>query len=499
MIVPFVGPSYLDRALSVSAQRCLNLYPEQVETEDSKVRWILRRGPGTVLAYDIVTAQTGNIRGMHTTSTVNSDGSVRVFVVAANELIELKDEPNYVSRGTISNLQNPVQFSDDGKTLCLVDGVDLWTLDLTDDDAIPVRVNFSPEVRPSSVVFIGGYTIINNTYLDPTISFPPTTTLWYFSDLYDANTWDTTIRIGSAELSADPITKMARVADSIWMFGPRSYQVFSISGDDRGPLTPQGGAASDYGCLAPSSVATFGDTVCWLGTTSKGGIMVYKSAGYSAERVSTHALEQALESYATVSDAVAFFYSQEGHSFYVLTFPDAEATWVYDMQTKMWHERASRIIGSGTLTRWEPLYSSAKLDRVFVGSTLNTKIFRLDLKKYNEWDDREILCLRSGPVLDSDTQRVSHIAAVFEMETGVGLTTGLGSDPKVMMRYSDDGGHTWSSKYFESMGRMGEYRKRVIFRRLGMSRERVYEISVTDPVPVTLISASVQSTPSGTY
>jgi hypothetical protein len=72
------------------------------------------------------------------------------------------------------------------------------------------------------------------------------------------------------------------------------------------------------------------------------------------------------------------------------------------------------------------------------------------------------------------------------------------TDPRVMLRWSDDGGHTWSNEHWASMGKIGEYGKRVIWRRLGMTtklRDRVYEISGSDPVKIAIMGAELSATP----
>lgn len=72
-----------------------------------------------------------------------------------------------------------------------------------------------------------------------------------------------------------------------------------------------------------------------------------------------------------------------------------------------------------------------------------------------------------------------------------------GANPQVMLRWSDDGGHTWSNEHWESMGRIGQYGYRTIWRRLGMTeklRDRVYEVSGTDPVKVSIMGAELYIT-----
>jgi hypothetical protein len=89
--------------------------------------------------------------------------------------------------------------------------------------------------------------------------------------------------------------------------------------------------------------------------------------------------------------------------------------------------------------------------------------------------------------------------AILETEDGKEIILDFnpvsGANPQLLLRWSDDGGHTWNGERATSMGRVGQYGTRAIFRRLGMTtklRDRVYEISGTDPVKVAIMGAELQ-------
>lgn len=90
--------------------------------------------------------------------------------------------------------------------------------------------------------------------------------------------------------------------------------------------------------------------------------------------------------------------------------------------------------------------------------------------------------MRRSPSIHDEDRWLFHQAFQIDLETGVGLVDGQGSDPQVMLRWSDDGGQTWSHEAWTSAGRMGEYTRRALWRRLGRSRDRVYETVVAEPV-----------------
>jgi hypothetical protein len=125
-----------------------------------------------------------------------------------------------------------------------------------------------------------------------------------------------------------------------------------------------------------------------------------------------------------------------------------------------------------------------------VGDYENGKLYALDPEVYTD-DGTPIIRLRSAPHLSSGLKQVRHNSFQLDLETGVGLTTGQGSDPKAVLRWSDDGGHTWSNEQHASIGAIGGYKTRALWRRLGQSRDRIYEVSISDPVKVVMIGAEL--------
>jgi hypothetical protein len=225
---------------------------------------------------------------------------------------------------------------------------------------------------------------------------------------------------------------------------------------------------------------------------------------------------------------VAYSYQQDGHEFYVLNFPLADTTWVFDAATRAWHER--RGLKNGVFTRHRSNCFVNFLGLLVVGDFENGNLYELDLDTFadNGLAQKWLRRWRALPTGQNDFKRTAQHGLQLVCETGVGLTgygedeellveTGVallvsadiplllgnpfteGADPQVMLRWSDDGGHTWSSEHWRSMGLLGRSQTRVIWRRLGMTnklRDRVYEVSGTAPVKVAIMGAEL--TVSGT-
>ena len=206
--------------------------------------------------------------------------------------------------------------------------------------------------------------------------------------------------------------------------------------------------------------------------------------------MSTPAIESVIRGLdqTTLVNATAWTYQQGGHHFYCLNLPGASSTWVYDASTELWHERA--FLGSFGLERHRAEVHAVAFGLNIVGDYVNGKIYALDPNYYTD-SGTAVKRLRASPHLSQGLKYIRHNSFQLDMETGVGLSSGQGVAPLVMMRYSDDGGSTWSSELTTSIGALGNRRTRAIFRRLGSSRDRVYELSVSDPVKVVFIGAEL--------
>lgn len=222
--------------------------------------------------------------------------------------------------------------------------------------------------------------------------------------------------------------------------------------------------------------------------------MVYRAAGYIGQRVSTHAVEWQIQQYGDLSETTAYTYQQDGHSFYVLNFPAANTSWVFDAATGAWHERAYFVDGAYQRHRANNQCSFG--GTTIVGDYENGNIYALDPNTFddNGQAQRWLRSWRALPTGQNNLKRTVNHSLQLDVESGVGLNLGQGSDPQVMLRFSDDGGHTWGNEHWRTMGALGEYGRRVIWRRLGTTlklRDRVLEVSGSDPVKIAIMGAEL--------
>jgi hypothetical protein len=124
-------------------------------------------------------------------------------------------------------------------------------------------------------------------------------------------------------------------------------------------------------------------------------------------------------------------------------------------------------------------------------------VYVLDMQTHSD-NGAPIRAVRRAPYLfagksPANLPWVLHHTLQIDCEMGVGLASGPGSDPMLILRWSDDGGATWTFERTATLGKIGERRARARFLRLGRSRSRIYEASITDPVIRTILGGYVES------
>lgn len=472
---PILGSAYTARSVNAACNRMVNLYPEIVP-EGGKEAAFLTRCPGLTLKGN---AGDGPIRG-------EWGFGGYAYIVSGDELYKMSSDYTSVLLGRVSG-SGPVSMADNGTQLFIS----------CNPEAFIYNASTNVYAQITDIDFPGSVTV---AYLKGNFIFnePDSQKLWS-TKLLDGTSIDP-LAFSSTETSPDLLSSVFVNHQELWGFGTNSTEIWYNSGNTDFPLSPIEGAFIELGIDAPYSVAQLDNTVFWLGGDNRGRGIVYRASGYRGERVSTHAIEWQIQSYGDISDAIAYSYQQEGHSFYVLTFPTVGKTWVYDVSTTSWHERQG--FDNGLFVRQRPNSQLVFNNEILLGDYENGNIYAYDLDNYTDNGDA-VKWLRSWRAFKTggnNLKRSAHHSLQLDIETGVGLSSGQGSDPQVMLRWSDDGGHTWSAENWRSMGEIGAYSTRVIWRRLGMTikiRDRVYEVSGTDPVKVTIMGAELGAT--GTY
>ena len=368
-------------------------------------------------------------------------------------------------------------MASNGTTIMLVDGTNGYSV-TPGTNSVDQIIN-AAFTGADVVYFVDGYFIFNK----------PGTGQFQITSLYSTSI--DPLDFATAEGSPDLLVTLIVDHREVWLLGENSTEVYFNSGNSDFPFERIQGAFIEQGCAAKFSAAKMDNSVFWLSADDRGQGMVMRAVGYQPQRVSDHALEYAIGQMSRIDDAVAYTYQQEGHSFYVLNFPTANQTWVFDAATNMWHQRTWRNPTTADVGRHRSNCHMAFADANIVGDWENGNLYRMDLDTFTD-NGAPIQRIRACPHLSDPDYRYQIFDSLqVDMQTGVGLPSGQGSDPKAMLRWSTDGGHTWSSELWAPIGKLGERRTRVKWRRLGRSRDRVFEVTITDPVRVAIVGASV--------
>ena len=411
-------------------------------------------------------------------------------------------------------------------------GVGTYTLSVSSTVAVGVTmygINFS--VLPSTdgafsgantVDIIDNYFVYNN----------PTTQQWGASDLLSPISPPTSYSLKDGA----PDDLVALIVDhrEVYLMGEISSEVWTDVGTVPFPFQRIPGTSTQHGIAAPFSLYRLGNSFAYVSRNNRGQAQIMQMEGYIPKRISTHAVENTLAN-KYVGDAISWTYQLEGHEVFVVTFPSLDLTWAYDATTAMWHKWLYTATDS-TYQRHRGNCCAVFQGLVIVGDYENGKLYELDKTNYTD-DGQNVRRLRRAPHLVTEFQRQYFDELQIQFQPGVG-TTGLSGPaiitdsntiflgdtytitadatfvieanktyilgtqntalaqtttaPQAMLRWSNDGGSTWSNEHWTGVGQMGKYKNRAIWRRLGQARDRIFEVVVTDPVNFVIISANLK-------
>ena len=311
---------------------------------------------------------------------------------------------------------------------------------------------------------------------------------WAGSDLLSPIT--NPLSFGSKDGAPDNLVALIVDHREVYLMGQISSEVWADVGAQPFAFQRIPGTSTQHGIAAKNSLARLGNSFAYVSRNNRGQAQIMQMNGYMPQRISTHAVENTLVNQ-DVSNAVAWTYQLEGHEIYVISFPSLELTWAYDATTTMWH-KWMYWENDGKFTRHRGNCAALFNGKVLVGDYENGKIYELSPTQYTD-DGQTIRRVRRAVHLVNDFQRQYFEELQIQFQPGVGLSTGQGQDPQAMLRWSNDGGSTWSKEYWVSIGKIGKYTNRAIWRRLGTARDKVFEVVVTDPVKAVIVSANLKA------
>jgi len=296
------------------------------------------------------------------------------------------------------------------------------------------------------------------------------------------------LSFSSKDGSPDNLVSIIVDHREVFLLGEVSSEVWVDSGLFPFAFQRIPGTSTQHGIAAKFSVSRIGNSFAYVSRNIRGQAQIMMMNGYMPTRISTHAVENTLVDQ-VITDARAWTYQLEGHEVYVVSFPTLDLTWAYDITTGMWHKWLW-VDSQNVFHRHRGNCHASFQGLNLVGDYENGQIYQLDPNNYTD-NGNEIRRVRRAPHLISDYQRQYFSELQIHFQPGVGLPDG--SAPQAMCRWSDDGGSTYSNEHWTTIGVQGAYKNRAIWRRLGQSRDRIFEVVVTDPINAVITAANLKA------
>ncbi len=502
METQFLGQAYTSRSAALASQTAVNIYPEITETTGSDVGGFIGT-PGLQSVFEGV----GEVRGLWAAS------DNFLYAVIGQSIYKIDSLYNETVLGTLPNGSGRVSMTDNGFQIVVAhqDGLSVGNLGGTEIIDVPG----APK---------GAIVASQDNY----VLFTDGAGQFGITALGDADTISA-LDFASAEGSPDDLISLISDHREVWLFGTETTEIWSNTGAEFFPFERAPGGYIEQGCAAKFSPAKIDNSIFWLGRDRTGRGVVYRANAYIPQRISTHAIEFAIND-GELSDAIGTSYTEEGHLFYVLTLPSQSETWVYDCRTKLWHERQYLEPVTGVRSRHRTNCYTFFSGTHLVGDYANGKIYRQSLDLYDD-DGDPVYRERAWEMSDDghSKMRVDHLELIALMGDGnVALTSGGGSttytptirvtdtvgeytdisglsfevvsagsslvrEPIVWLQVSNNAGRTWGFERQRTLGQLGEYKARARWRRLGAGRDFVFRVGTTMQERVHWINAPIKA------
>lgn len=473
----FCAPTYQERSLNFDAQRCVNLYPvpgvQALGEQGSKTASMLVGSPGLTLFTNVGVSP---IRGMLSVGTL-------LFVASGNQAYSIQTNGIVTAIGTLNTTSGVVSIIyNNNFEVAFADGVNLYVYNY--------RTNTFTIIPSANLVGSPTWLSFLDQYI---VAAFANSQAFQLSGLNAATSWST-LNNGLAESDPDNLLAIWLLNQQLYMLGEFTTEIWWDAGSTGFLPFARSSGVINYGIEAINSGTIIANSLAWLGRNRIGGRQAMLTQGASPTVVSTPALETQWGTYSTVADAYSFAYRVGGRENWVLTFPSAPnggATFVYDVVTGLWHERASITTGPAyTITggQWIAYGHAIFNGQQMVGDFFTGNIYIIDPTNYTE-NGNPIIRRRVSPHYWNNLNFLTMNSLQVDFEGGTGLPSGQGSNPMAKLRWSKDGAHTWGNYHESPIGPIGNYQQRAIWRTLGISRDWVFDLQISDPIRVAFMDA----------
>lgn len=456
MRIPISPQFYQSESGMFSSQRCINMFMQN-GSDGTKNNYMVKKIAGQELYLDI--PDIPSVDNFYLKGT-------NIYLVGQNSFYQVDSDKVITYLGDLGEFTGRVQFAELNDYICvLTPENELYTYN--EDTEVFGKVTDVDFPTASSMCVLTQRIIVSNK----------DTQQFFWSELGDPTSW-TALGFASKEGNPDNLTACVVNSGSLWLVGERNTEIWNPTDNTSLPYARVGSVSVEQGSLAKDTIQTIDNNLIWV--SDSGSVNIARS--YNATKISTDAIDNEIGKF-SLDDAFAFTYEQYGHSFYVLTIPD-EITLVYDIDTGFWHERKSKDKNDWRISNIVYLN-----DVAITGDKYIPKLYTMSKDLFTEADD-EIIWVNVFPIVYDDDKRLIHDSLLIDIDSGLGENDN--TDPKITMDYSDNGGKTWSNFREISIGKVGEYNTRTIFRKLGMARNRIYRIQGASETEINISGAFIE-------
>lgn len=472
--VNLLGQPYQGQSIIASGQRRINLYAESnKDAVQAPSPITYYQFPGTELFGMPLDA--APVRCTYRTSIGTA------YVVVGPTVYFVNSAGTMLFVGSIPDRASQVYMADNGLAVVLVDGVGGWAIDMVSND-------FGPIIDPS---FYGADYVV---FLDTFFCFNrPDTNQFYISlsmvdyTLLISGTSFDPLDIAAKSGSADHIVALAAVHRQLILIGELTTEIWIGTGAADFYFQIVQGAYIDHGCAAQYSVATQDYVSFWLMQDKQGSGIIVQNVGYEIKEISTPYLVKTFKSYETMADAIGMCFQIADHAFYLLVFPTANATWLFDLTTGYWAELGKWNVDTNSFDRYRANCCMFAFGQNIIGDYATGKLYKLNPDVFTDGGDPIRWVCSFMHMVGPDFQRVAYNNFDADMEVGNSeQLTEDDPDPVVALDWSDDRGKTFGFPVEQSLGRQGEYFTTISWNRLGYARDRIFRLSWSAPVKTAL-------------
>lgn len=469
----------------ITSQRRLNCFYD-IRQDGDKAQLVIRGTPGSVLT---LTLPKSPIRGWRVVKGV-------LYVVAGPVLYSVTTAGVVTALGTLTLAKtNFVSMSDNAVQLIVVDGTAGFTFTFSGSSFAAISDGNFPN-GASTVAFMDGFFITNI----------PATRQFCISASYDGTTWTPLVE-GAKENTSDNIAAVEVYAGLLVLWGVQSIEFWQDAGLAPLPFQRINGASTNWGLAAvwsrsemsvtvpvASPVGTVTPVIIFLGANPNGTYQVIMASGTTLIKISNSDIDDIINGFSVVSDAVALSYIVDGHPMYQLTFPTGGRSFLYDAMSGIWQEVQT---GTALQTTHYGCLGIAFNGVNYISDFTTGNIYQISASAYSD-NGTAIKRQVTSMHIRNGGAPFSVDELYLDMETGVGIPVGQGSDPKIMLNVSKDGGRTFGLERWKPLGKQGQYfSPRVLWNRLGQSRDFVFQFTMTDPVKFVITSGFASSIDTG--